>query len=50
MDRGYPGATRRPAEMQKLLAEFRALYRERLQRIDQSGDGGEAALQVGPSP
>lgn len=45
-DQWYPREKQQPAEMQKLLEEFRTLYHERLQRIDQSGDSSEESLQV----
>uniref|UniRef100_A0A4W5MVQ3 Uncharacterized protein n=1 Tax=Hucho hucho TaxID=62062 RepID=A0A4W5MVQ3_9TELE len=44
-DHGYSRETQRPAEIQKLLVEFRNLYHERLRRIDQSDDSREEALQ-----
>nr|XP_046205333.1 myosin-1-like isoform X3 [Oncorhynchus gorbuscha] len=44
-DHGYSRETQRPAEIQKLLVEFRTLYHERLRRIDQSDDSREEALQ-----
>nr|XP_014346335.1 PREDICTED: early endosome antigen 1-like [Latimeria chalumnae] len=36
----------RPAEMQKLLGEFRALYQERLRRLDETSNGSEEMLRL----